>query len=45
MDSPGTWHDSDPSTKAEWSKAKNAWAEAAMPQLMQVASNYGASIT
>ncbi len=43
--SPGTWHDSDPTTKAAWPVAVAAWVQATEAILERVAATYGGSIT
>ena len=45
MTSPGTWHDSAPTRKADWPVAVAAWVEATEAILERVAAVYGASIT
>lgn len=45
MASPGTWHESQPTKKVDWTEATNAWAEATLPELEQIASVFGGSIT
>ena len=45
MVTPGTWHESDPAISVKWSEAMGAWAEAILPELEQVASVFGGSIT
>lgn len=42
---PGTWHDSDSSSKVPWPTAVSSWAAATEPILEGVASTYGGSIT
>ncbi|MDO5670120.1 MAG: hypothetical protein Q4G50_08965 [Corynebacterium sp.] len=42
---PGTWHVDDPTKRVDWQLAKDAWAEAALPELERVAGSYAASIT
>jgi hypothetical protein len=44
-DTPGTWHDSHPTTKVDWAIAVAAWVEATTPILEGVAATYGGSIT
>src|SRR4051794_40530179 len=44
-ETPGTWHDSDPTTKAPWPVAVAAWVDAAEAILERVAATYGGSIT
>ncbi len=45
MTGAGTWHESQPSVKVDWGVATRAWAETALPELEQVASSFGDSIT
>lgn len=42
---PGTWHDSDPTRKVAWPVAVDAWVRATEEILEAVAATYGASIT
>ncbi|WP_147262046.1 DUF429 domain-containing protein [Blastococcus sp. TF02A-26] len=42
---PGTWHDSNPTTKAAWPVAVDAWIQATPTILERVAATYGGSIT
>ena len=44
-ETPGTWHDSDPTAKAAWSVAVAAWVQATEAILEGVAATYGGSIT
>ena len=44
-ETPGTWHDREPTKKVAWHVATTAWAEAAEDILEEVASTYGSSIT
>jgi hypothetical protein len=44
-ETPGTWHDSDPTRKAAWPVAIAAWAQATEAILERVAATYGGSIT
>ncbi len=44
-ETPGTWHDSDPATKAAWPVAVAAWVQATPTILERVAATYGGSIT
>ena len=45
VETPGTWHDSDPTRKAAWPVARRAWVQATEPILEKVAATYGSSIT
>lgn len=45
VESPGTWHDSDPTRKVDWHVAVTAWVQATEGILEGVASTYGSSIT
>ena len=42
---PGTWHDSDPTKRAEWHLAVDAWVQATEKILVEVAATYGGSVT
>lgn len=44
-ETPGTWHESDPTQKVDWQVAVAAWARAAGGILEGVAATYGGSIT
>ncbi|HLM04340.1 MAG TPA: hypothetical protein VK402_04010 [Blastococcus sp.] len=44
-ETPGTWHDSDPTTKVAWPVAVAAWVQATEAILERVAATYGGSIT
>jgi hypothetical protein len=44
-ETPGTWHDSDPTRKVDWPVAVDAWVVATEAILEEVAATYGASIT
>ena len=44
-ETPGTWHDSDPTTKVAWPVAVAAWVQATEAILETVAATYGGSIT
>lgn len=44
-ETPGTWHDSDPTRKVEWPVAVAAWVHATEPVLEEVAATYGGSLT
>jgi len=44
-ETPGTWHDSDPTTKVAWPVAVAAWEQATEAILERVAATYGGSIT
>ncbi len=44
-EAPGTWHDSDPTMRADWPIAVAAWVEATEAILEKVAATYGSSIT
>src|SRR3712207_1776822 len=44
-ETPGTWHDSDPTTKAAWPVAVAAWVQATEAILEKVAATYSGSIT
>lgn len=44
-ETPGTWHDSEPTRKVAWDVAVTAWVRATEPILVGVAATYGGSIT
>ncbi len=44
-EAPGTWHDADPTRKADWHVAVAAWVQASEAILEEVAATYGGSIT
>ena len=44
-ETPGTWHDSDPTTKVAWPVAVAAWVQATEATFERVAATYGGSIT
>src|SRR3954447_4747849 len=44
-ETPGTWHDSAPTTKVDWPVAVDAWVQASEAILEGVAATYGESIT